>query len=283
MRDTVSPRLTEVLSAAIARLLRPLVRILLANGVAFDAFAELAKRAYVEVAMREFGIPGRKQTTSRVSVLTGLTRKEVQRLLRTDGAQRADTGERYNRAARVIAGWVRDRKFLKANGEPQVLPVEGASKSFTALVRHYSGDMPARAVLDELLRVGAVQRLDDDRVRLVARAYVPAASEPDKIAILGTDVADLIRTIDHNLERDSNDAHFQRKVMYDNLPAEVLAKFRALSAAQAQQLLERLDHWLAKHDRDASPGVKGAGRMRAGIGIYYFQENLQGSSEEKQT
>lgn len=266
--------------AAVARLLRPLVRILLAHGMAFDAFTEVAKRVYVDVAMKEFAIPGRKQTTSRVSVLTGLTRKEVQRLLIGDADSETTVFERYHRAARVISGWVRDKKFRTARGAPQVLAFEGGSKSFTELVRRYSGDMPARAVLDELLRVGAVQRLARGRVRLIARAYVPRSSALDKIGILGTDVADLIHTVDHNLDRGESDPRFQRKVMYDNLPADVIKEFRRLSAAEAQRLLERLDGWLAGHDRDVRRDVKGAGRVRAGIGIYYFEENLQGGSEE---
>jgi hypothetical protein len=62
--------------------------------------------------------------------------------------------------------------------------------------------------------------------------------------------------------------------MYDNLPIEVIEEFAALSAKQSQQLLERLDHWLAKHDRDTNPSAKGRGRVRAGIGIYYFEEGL---------
>lgn len=271
----------EVLTAAVARLLRPLVRILLANGMAFDAFVEIAKRAYVDVAMQEFAIPGRKQTTSRVSVLTGLTRKEVQRVLSGSERSENNTADSYHRAARVISGWVRDRKFLTAAGDPDALALDGGSKSFGELVRRYSGDMPARAMLDELLRVGAVRRLENGRVRLLTRAYVPRRSGAEKIDILGRDVADLIQTVDHNLDRGANDPRFQRKVMYDNLPAAAVEEFRKLSAAQAQQLLERMDSWLSKRDRDVNPKVKGAGRMRAGIGIYYFEENLRGSSEEK--
>ena len=59
---------------------------------------------------------------------------------------------------------------------------------------------------------------------------------------------------------------------YDNLPAEVLPEFRKLSAKRAQELLEKLDRWLAERDRDVTPSVKGTGRNRAGLGIYYFEE-----------
>jgi len=181
----------------------------------------------------------------------------------------------------VIAGWVRDREFSDAAGDPMALGAEGAGASFGLLVKRYSGDVPARAVLDELLRVGAAERMGDGRIRLLARAYIPSTSDLDKLDILGADVADLIATIDHNLQRGGSDPRFQRKVMYDNVPEESAAEFRALSAAQAQALLEAMDKWLSQHDRDANPSRTGKGRVRAGVGIYYFEENLEQQSEDK--
>lgn len=279
MDDSV--RRGQVLSAVVMRLLGPLVRVLLRHGMSFNAFSDLAKQVYVEVGMREFGIPGKKQTVSRVSILSGLSRKEVQRLL---GERAQPTGtdaqERYNRAARVIAGWVRDGDFTDASGDPLPLSQGGTGASFSQLVKRYSGDVPARAVLDELLRVGAVERLGDDRIRLLSRAYIPRTSDPDKLDILGADVADLITTIDHNLQHDDAAPRFQRKVMYDNLPEEAVSAFRSLSAQQAQVLLENMDHWLSRHDRDVTPSVKGNGRVRAGIGIYYFEEDLDQHSQD---
>ena len=271
---------TQVLTSAIERLLRPLIRILLRNGTSFDAFADLAKHMYVEVGMHEFGIPGKKQTISRVSILSGLSRKEVQRVMGQHDSAEADARARYNRAARVIAGWVRDRDFTDAAGNPLALTQEDGKTSFSELVKRHSGDVPARAVLDELLRVGVVEHLEDGRIRLLSRAYVPRTSDLDKLEILGADVSDLIYTIDHNLQHGADDPFFQRKVMYDNLPVEAIGAFRTLSAEQAQVLLEKMDQWLSKHDRDVSPSVEGTGRMRAGIGIYYFQEDFEKQPKE---
>jgi hypothetical protein len=249
--------------------------------MSFNAFSDLARRAYVESAMQEFGIPGKKQTVSRASVLTGQSRKDVQRILaEQDVADSGEARERYNRAARVIAGWVRDKEFADAAGEPDALAPDGPGASFGHLVKRYGGDVPARAVLDELLRVGAVQRQDDGRIRLLARAYVPRTSDLDKLDILGADVADLIATIDHNLRHGGADPRFQRKVMYDNVPRDAAGAFRALSAERAQALLEAMDQWLAQHDRDVNPSVQGVERVRVGVGIYYFEENLVQRSEE---
>ena len=253
-------------------------RVVLRNHMSFKAFLDIAKRAYIEVAASEFGIPGKKQSISRIALLSGLTRKEVQRLLEARTADDSDAGERYNRAARVVAGWVRDKDFADAAGNPKALALqEGDSPdrgSFADLVRRFSGDIPFRAVLDELLRVGVVEKLGNGMVQLKSRAYVPESGDADKLNILGTDVSDLIGTIDHNLQHGGDDPFFQRKVMYDNVPVEALEEFRRLSNAQAQTLLERLDKWLSEHDRDTHPKTMGTGRVRTGIGIYYFEENM---------
>lgn len=261
------------LQLAVLRLLRPLARILLRNGVPFGEFADLAKSAFIEVAERDFAIPGRKQTTSRISVLTGLTRKDVARLRDQLHSGEAAVAEReYNRAARVITGWVRDPQFQGEGGEPlPVLPIEG-TPGFGDLVHRHSGDMPVRAVLDELERVGAVAR-EGDAVRLLSRGYVPQTGEAEKLHILGQDTALLVETIDHNLRADG-DPRFQRKVAYNNLPAEVLPELRALTAQQGQRLLEEADRLLSRHDRDVNPAAGGSGRKHAGLGIYYFEQDV---------
>jgi len=265
-----------VLERAIERLLRPLVRLLLRHAVPFAAFEEMAKRVYVDTALNDFALPDRKASASRVAVLTGLTRKEVQRLRSAPEQPEASGGlsERYNRAARVLTGWVRDADFRDSRGEPRELEIDGEA-GFAALVRRYSGDMPARAVLDELLRVGAVEQHGDARLRLVTRAFVPQRSQADKIGILGHDVADLIATIDHNLQHGATDPRFQRKVMYHSIPTSVLPAFRKSSAADAQALLEKLDRWLAARDLDDPAGTEPLPRARVGLGIYYFEEGLE--------
>jgi hypothetical protein len=272
--------LTNALSAAVNRLLYPLVRILLRQGMPYGAFSDLAKRVYVDVAQREFAIPGRKQSISRVSIMTGLTRKEVRRVQSLPTADDAAAIAQYNRAARVIAGWRRDPHFVDADGNPAELPLEGKGASFAELVRRFSGDVPARAVRDELLRVGAAEITAAGAIRLQVRAYVPSGSEIEKVSILGIDVADLLTTITHNIADGASEPFFQRKVDYDNLPTEALGDLKSLVNKKAQELLEEFDRWLATRDRDVNPQVKGTGRQRAGVGIYYFETDL---SQEEQS
>jgi hypothetical protein len=266
--------LGAALSEAAQAVLRPLVRILLRNGVAYGAFAELTRRVYAEVAEREFALAGRKQTVSRISTLTGLTRKEVTRIQSEEGPSQADN-ERYNRPARVISGWVREKRYHDRRGRPAELQMEGDARSFSALVREFSGDIPPRAMADELARVGAIEIMPDGKVRLLTRAYIPRGDQVEKLGILGADVADLIRTIDHNLTCAPGEAYFQRRVSYDNIPGEMLPTLTKQLSRKAQSCLESMDRVLAAADRDRSPAVKGTGRARTGVGIYYFEEPAQ--------
>lgn len=262
----------QALASAIARILRPLARILLKNGISYRTFADIARSQFVDVAQKEFSVEGRKQSVSHIAVITGLTRKEVSRLLHFSVPSDRRKSDRYNRASRVIAGWKRDKDFLNSKGKPDTLAIKGSGKTFEQLVTRYSGDMPYRAVLDELVRADVVVRVDEARVKLIKQAYVPRGDDAMKLHILGVDTAHLIDTISHNLQGDESEAFFQRKVLYDNLPDDVLPALRRLSKRPAQALLEKLDKWLSSHDRDVNPQVGGSGRNTAGLGIYYFEE-----------
>lgn len=266
----------NTLERAVVTLLRALVRLMLKRGVAYGEFAEYAKRAYVETAQREFAVPGRKPTISRVAVLTGLTRKEASRLM-DDPPASPDGGARrkVNRAARVVSAWVGHPKYRDGRGAPTSLPFESAEgPSFSSLVLEHGGDVTPRAVLDELTRVGAVDRLKDRRLRLVHRAYIPQADEKAKIDFLGTDVADLVASIENNLDSENARPFFQRKVAYDNLPADYLPQLRALLARKGQSLLEDLNADMSLHDRDVQGEPTSDDRHRAMIGIYYYQDEF---------
>jgi len=268
------------LFVAVFKLIRPLARALLRNGVPYGAFADIAKRAYVDIAMTEFEVPGKKPTISRAATITGLSRKEIRRLMSIEDADDQDMVVKYNRAARVVYGWVHDNQYADKDGQAAILPFEGERASFSTLVKAYSGDVPPRAILDELAQVGVVECASDGGIRLLARAYIPTSGEAEKLALLGQDVAGLIATMDKNIHGLGEKPFFQRKVFYDNLPQEAIPELQALLEKRGQSLLEYLDQWMAERDRDVNPTVTGSGRKAAGIGVYYFEEELEEELEE---
>lgn len=254
----------KLLNAA-RRILYPLVRILLRNGIPSDALTELVRKTYVDVADAEFGIEGKRQTAARISVITGLNRKEVARLRSMEAATEEDH-QRWNRAATVLGAWLRDDAYQDRKGDPLDLPFEDAEPSFTLLVKKYSGDMQPRAIADELLRVGSIEEVDG-RLRMTTRGYVPAG-DPESVAeILGIDTAEFIETVDHNMQSESDDKLFQLKVLSDNVPEKYVDEFNAYSRRLSRPVLEELNRWLA--DRDMRRDWSGEDdRAVLGLGIY---------------
>jgi len=263
----------KLLQKAILRVLKPLIRILLRNNIPFGAFSEMARQAYVEVATNDFKVEGRKQSNSRISTITGLSRKEVKRLQELEESSDSRLTEKYNRAARVVYGWVHDADYQNSKGESKILSFDKGDYCFTALVKEFSGDVPPRAILDELERVGVVEIDDKDMIHLLSRAYIPKTGINEKIQYLGTDVAALLNTMDRNIYEENKRKFFQRKVYYDNLPTEVIEELQKMIADNSQQLLEKIDVAMAEHDRDANPKVKGSGRKAIGVGVYYFEND----------
>ncbi len=218
--------------------------------------------------------------------MTGLTRKEVKRQREILAGEHTGTQEvlHANRASRVVSGWVHDSIFQTTDGEPAMLTFDG-SRSFSDLVKRYSGDMPPRAVLDELLRVGVVSvERESGRLILQQRAYVPAGDSEEMLQIFGEDVSDLIATIDHNLVsgESGQSPRFQRTLTYNNIPPEVMERWRKYAAAQSQELLEKLDNWLGPHDRDLSElqaGSQSGDSVRTGVSIFFFEEPARTNPE----
>ena len=267
----------KALVDAVAKLFRPLARVLIRNGISYGTFAEVAKKAYVDIAFEEFQEPGKKQTISRVSVLTGLTRKETKRLHEQQTSDDTGASERYNRAIRVISGWLNDKRFLDVHGETKILPLNGNGSSFATLVKDYSGDIPTQAMLTILKKAGSVMQTDLG-IELVNNAYVPGDDPVDKLHILGTDVAELLATIDHNLTHEPDDLFFQRKVSNSCVDPDAVLAFRKLSEKKAQALLEMLDAWLSGHEVIQKTTNHTNEGQYVSLGIYYSEHSYSGES-----
>jgi len=262
----------KILHRSILAILRPLVRILLRNNISYPAFDDMIRKAYVEVAETEFTVDGKKQTNSRIATITGLSRKEVKRLQDLPEDETESNVLRYNRAARVVYGWVHDDKYQDSHRQQIPLPFDSKELCFVNLVKTYSGDVPPRAILDELTRIGLVEERDDGLLYLLKRAYIPKEGLNEKIQYLGKDVSALIQTMDRNIYQSNETPHFQRKVYYDNLPEECIEELKMLVATDSQILLEKFDEAIGKYDRDVNPKVEGTGRKAIGVGIYYFED-----------
>ena len=270
--------LREQLIKAYRRLLNPLVRILVRNGVTATETCELVRQVFVDAATSdEFQLPGRRLSDTRVAILTGLSRKEVHRLRREDTSIKAGTN--LSRVGRVIAGWNQDPDFTGPYGLPLALPFEDDpnvdAPSFSELVRRHSGDMAPRAMLDELLRTGLAEMDDDGFIRNTGRTYIPSKLDPAAIERLGRVLARIGDTLDFNNQvEEAQLGRFERHVETDiGLTEEQYQQFNIYLRQKCQQLLETLDNWLAMQEgriggrrRERLPKKK----LITGVGIYHF-------------
>lgn len=262
-----------VLYSAVTKILEPLVRILMHFGISASELNELCKRIYVNQTYERFGLPGRKVSTSRVSVLTGLSRKEVVRLTKIIQSESIEDffHNPINRASRVICGWLQDKEFIDKHNNPLVIPITGKGLSFDSLTQRYSGNITYGAVLDECLRIGAVERVDDNKLKLVSQGYIPKESEMDMIKVIGKSTSDLLSTMEYNLQ-ESDNRRFQREVIYTELSPLAIGEFKLVSREKCNTLLLDLNDWLGEKYRlekelgRLSPGTK------VGVGIYYFED-----------
>lgn len=254
-------------------LLNPLVRILLRQGISYAEFSEVAKAVYVEVALKDFKVPGRRTTRTRIAVITGLTRKEVKRVIDEAFGERYEPKAKYSRLGRVLVGWHTDTDFTGPYGMPLELQYEtnfAGEPTITELVKRHSGDMSPRSILDELIRVGAVRETDIGWFRVLRREYIPEALGQYNFERTGVVIKNFVNTVDFNMMKDApGRGRFERLVMADDgIRLQDVPKFDNYLRGRCQALLEELDNWLTGLPK---PDVaKGDVAVHTGIGIYHY-------------
>jgi len=263
---SADPKATMI--KACRAMLRPIVRLLLKNGVMWKEFAELSKAVYVDVAGREYGIGGRQTNASRVSILTGLTRREVKRQRDLLEGEPGPSQSKTSNATRLLSGWYQDPEFLGRDGLPRELTREGAEGSFAALHERYGGDIPAGAMLKELIKAGAVTETDG-RLRAVSRYYMPDPLDPESVIRAGSVVNDLGETVAWNLVRpDEARSRFEGRATEPRVPRSRVPEFRDFLEEHGQAFLEKVDRWLHEN-RMTSDSPKKSTRL--GVGVYMIE------------
>lgn len=233
---------TDALTRAVRAVLRPIVRLMLARGITLPMAVELLKRSFVEVAVEQAGAGRATVTDSRVSVLTGLHRKDIRRLRELP---HPDGGlpQALSLGSQLVSVWTTCAEWLDGDGWPLALPrlsSRGGERSFEALVASVSKDVRARAVLEELLRLGVARLSDADEVVLNSGAFVPTDGLDEKLAYLALNVgAHAEAAVDNTLGRP--DPWFERSVHFPQLSDDAIALLRAQAAELAMHTLQTLN------------------------------------------
>lgn len=265
------------LLAAFRFLLVPLVRILLRNGISFNEISEVMKGAYARVAAVDFAVPGRPMSYSRLSITTGIARKDFDRVLGEEDRLRRALESNAGRIANVLQGWHNDPEYMGPYGFPRDLAFArevGGGPSFEDLVARYASDVHAQLMLEELMRVGAATIAEESgMIRVLKRTFIPEQMAPELIEVFARGVRRFVETIDHNLgEEDASKRRFERWVFPDyGIREEDWVPFNDMVRDRLQEVIEDLETQFVLFRRPRA-GVDRT--LSVGVGLYLYKDDL---------
>lgn len=262
----------NTLRSSCRALLRPIASVVLKCGMTWREFSELSKSVFVSVASDEFGIRGRPTNVSRVSILTGISRKEVKRQRELLAAPATSASLKTTDATRLLSGWHQDPDYLDAAGAPIALELQGTKPSFESLFESYGGDTPEQTLSRELLTAGSIEKDSQGRYVAKRRYHMPVDMDPGSIRFFGTNLFDHANTLSNNVTGESNERRLEGFAVDDQIHPDAVDEFRTYLDERGQQFLEEVDDWLNEHRLD--PNEAEATPVRLGLGVYAIEGKL---------
>ncbi|WP_194073983.1 DUF6502 family protein [Thiomicrorhabdus aquaedulcis] len=263
---------------ALKSILKPLVAMLLRQGVTFTALTDLLKITYVEVADSQFKLAGKAQTDSRISVLTGVHRKEVKRIRELAEESMQPKEKKASLSAQLMATWLGQSAYLLANGQPKpLLRLQNSEDvSFESLVRCVTRDVHPRSILDEWLHQGVAALDAQDRVVLQQTGYVPDHDFEEKLFFTGKNIGDHLSAVAHNLAPATllgqTPAMFDRAVYYNDLSAESVQALEVFAKQESTKLLTQVNKMASQLQGQSQGQAPSQSGYAMHFGAYFYHD-----------
>ena len=227
----------QALLAAMGHLLKPFAKLGLAKGVPIQAIEELIRHAYVDAAKQACEGDNPERLTSRISTMTGLTRREVGRIQQAPSLELPAT---RSAATDMLTQWTSQAAYVDKKKTPIAIPRQGPAPSFEALAANVTKDVHARSLLAEMIRLNLVtHRKTTDTVELLENIFVPNDDWPQMVGFLGVNVGDHLEAAVTNVLGDGHQ-HFEQALLADELSAESVVEAKALISTQWRHLITTL-------------------------------------------
>jgi hypothetical protein len=267
----------ETAITALGRVVDPLVDLMFDTGITVQEFGRLVKDRAVRSAAKRIAREIGRHSNSRVSIVTGLARAEVARILDSNVPSYALRGDQHP-ARRVLAAWHDNQRFLAANGDPAVLPIFGKRKSFEQLVSAHSGGIPVRAMLDQLSQINAVEILAGQQVRVRSRVPIFKGMTCSAIANVGDRAGDLLGTLKHNL-RTMSAPLFEGTAFIGDADIGALPLVRRQIAEQGSAFIVGATSLFSRSRRKPKRSeTRSQSQCRVGVTVYYFEEEIEATT-----
>ncbi|MEL6424576.1 MAG: DUF6502 family protein [Pseudomonadota bacterium] len=274
MTDPQTPPLMRALKV----ILRPLVKLLVARGVPVRSATQAMREVYVEVIASDFVLRGEKVTDSRISLLSGLPRKEVRRLREMTPEGRPAAARQLSATATVLGRWLADPAYSD-DGAPRALPRQG-DLSFESLVQSAMLDMRARTVLDEMERQSLVTIDSEDVIRLRPGAFASGGDAEQTDEVLAANIGAHVEAAARNV-LGKEPRTLERAVHYNRLSPASVSEIEAKAREMAHALLVEVNQMA--YDRQQSDKAEAANRSRFRFGMYFLGETPETAPEDRDT
>ncbi len=245
---------------------------MISKGVTLPLLTTLLKETFVSVAEQDFPVKGKRQTDSRINLLTGVHRKDVKRLREEHPTEKA-MPQAIGLGAQIVSRWVSDAETTDSEGRPLPLPRQSKSAgqpSFDGLVEDISKDVRPRAVLDEWLRLGVASIDDQDRVVLNRQAFIPEKGFDEKAFYFGRNIHDHLAATAHNLLGDGN-PRLERSVHYGGLTETSVKHLEKSAEKVGMDALLALNR-MARERVEADKSLENA-NYRFNFGLYFYDDD----------
>jgi len=260
---------------SIENMLRPLMPVLLRFGVTLEDSHDALRALYIDEISNRSRAQGRPLTETRLGMLAGINRGEVQKLLgdREEKERlRQEKARRVEQASAVISAWHSDKRFTTPYGAPLDLSLvpEDGFRTFAQLVEAAIPAAPVEEVLETMTSTGCVEVHSAKFVRCSSRTLIVGAERLAKIARLGSHVSDLVGTVVHNLssQRDSDALLEQRLETSCRVTPQFCDEIALYFRERSMSFLQECDTWVSEREQvNAMTDGK-----RVGLGLFYFEK-----------
>ena len=236
-------------------------------GITFPVLEDLLRSLFVDVAQNDLLPDPKSRTDSRISLLSGVHRKEIRRL-RLEPQALTETPAIVTVASQIIARWLGSPPWTDPDGAPRPLPRGNDPTSFERLVESVTKDMRPRAILDSWLAEGVVSIDADERVVLNEAAFVPQPGQDAQLFYFGRNLHDHIAAACANITAAGTAPFLDRSVHYDRLPADVADRLVAISREAAQKMLLEINRAALRMTDAAEPDMLPTRRVNLGVYLY---------------
>lgn len=246
--------------------LLPVVRLCMRHGLKLQDLIDSAKVQMVHEGALELARNGIKSNASRISVMTGVHRRDVGNI---EAGQLPEHSNGKDLIAKVIGQWQTDLRFLRSGGAPRVLSTQNGLKSeFARLVAAVSTDMNPASVLSELERIGAVEHRRGGVV-LVKSSFVPKGEPLEGFKICVQDIDDLTAAVEHNLFNTEELPNLHARTQYDNVRPTGVEALKHWFLREGHRFQAQVREIISQHDQDLNPDASFKGRgVRVVLGMF---------------